>query len=664
MPSLRLILLFATILALMGGCGSDKPAPSIGDNPSTKPDSSVPTDPMNDSGTTDNGAQNDGGATPPPNGICTDAGNCAIVLTAASPMIPADGKAQDVITASIDARLGGTIDFSISGPGLWDNNRNTISVPVDASGKARANFVSDAAGGIALITARATGRDGAAQVTVEMPALADITYSTQHNLMGVKSSGFNESNQITFKILAPNGVPYPDGLVVNFEHKPLSGSTIGNQPSCSVLDCIVKDTGVTEKGQVQISLASGKLQGTAIVSITATAGGQTKRVDVSSPIVGAKVSGRNVSIECSPRNVPAFFDTDCIRSRVDAPFKCTVTLGDRFSNVVGVATTVKYQSEAGIVGPPPATPMFPSPDLGKATGTIGTVGGVLPLDVFPLADEYSFAFGDRCHPSGSVPVHNPRDGIVSVIAMMAGEEGFIDRNGDGTYNQGEPFIDLPEPFVDSNDNGVQDGSEFFQDLNSDSRWNPANGLWDETTTLWTETRVVYTGNPAVYTAPNTNLQYLSRFFLFSVPGPVDPTPPVPRQLLPADASLDVGLWFSDINFNVLAPAVKYTVEIGTGDPVTASLSASPPMRAAREEGFFFAQLYCDGSTPTNCGMVCPPSPATQQCLVKSAVTAFEYGVGGTVRIKASSSLKGPFAVNGTATLPNGIGSVDFAGEVR
>jgi hypothetical protein len=585
-----------------------------------------------------------------------------VVLSAAATIIPADGKATDVVTASIDPRVGGTIDFSISGPGMWvESGKTTVSVLADSNGKARATFQSDPGGGTAIIFARFVGRDTAAQLAIEMPPLADITYSTQYNLMGVQSSGFNESNLITFKILAPNGAPYPDGLVVNFEHKPLSGSKLGNQ-TCTTLDCVVRDTGTVQKGQVQLTLWSGTLQGTAIVTITATAGGQTKRIDVSSPIVGAKASGRNVSIECSPRNVPALVDTDCTRSRVDTPFKCTVTLGDRFSNVVGISTTVKYQSEAGIVGTPPTTPMYPMPDLGKATGTIGTIGGVLPLDVFPISGEYSLAFDDQCHPSGPVPVHNPRDGIVSVIAMMAGEEGFIDKNGDGSHNPGEPFIDLPEPFVDSNDNGVQDAGEFFQDLNGNMRWDAANGMWDESTTLWTETRVVYTGNGAAQ-VDTTQQTYISRFFLPGTPLP-EPSTAVPKQSLAPDQTLDVGLWFSDSNFNVLAPTVKYDVQIGTGDPVSASLGGTPPMRPNREEGFFFAQLYCDGSNPTSCGMVCPPTPQTQQCLVKSAVTEFEYGVDGVVRVKASASLKGTFAVTGSAVLPNASSAINLYGEVK
>lgn len=665
MPSLRLILFLLTSWIVAAGCGNDAPPPFVGPSTNNKSDASTqPPDMTPDGGDAEASAPATDTGTVVPPAICTDAGNCAVVLSAQFPIIPADGKARDEITASVDARVGGFIEFTISGPGLWlENSKAAVTAQVDSLGKAKATLVSDAGGGTALITARLMGREGASQISVEMPPLADITYTMQHNLMGVESSGFNESNQITFKLLAPNGVPYPAGLEVNFEHKPLSGSKIGGQPSCTMLDCVVRHTDKTDdRGQVQLSLVSGRLQGTAIVTITATAGGQTKRVDVSSPIVGAKVSGRNVSIECSPRNVPALVDTDCIRSRVDSPFKCTVTLGDRFNNVVGVSTTVKYQSEAGIVGTPPTTPMFPSPDLGKATGTVGTVGGVLPLDVFPIAGEYSLQLDDQCHPSGPTPTHNPRDGIVSVIAMMAGEEGFVDKNGDGSYNAGEPFIDLPEPFVDANDNGVQDAGEFFQDLNNDLRWNPANGVWDGSTTLWTETRVVYTGR-AVALIDQSGTEYISRFFRG---GTVLPAPSVrmPDLQLALDQAVDIGMWMSDDNFNVLAPTVKYSVEIGMGDPITASLAGTPPMRPAREEGFFFAQLYCDGSAPTTCGMVCPPSPATQQCLVKSAVTEFEYGVDGAVRVKASSSLKGVFTVTGVATLPNSVMAIKLPGEVK
>ena len=175
MPSLRSILFLLTIWAFAMGCGSEKPAPFVGDNPNNKSDASTPVQDATtpDVGTADVETPVDTGM-PPPN-LCTDAGNCSVILTAERLIIPADGKATDIVTATVDARVGGTIDFVISGPGHWENNRATISVVVDAMGKARATFGSDPAGGTATVTARLVGRDMAASLTIEMPPLADLT---------------------------------------------------------------------------------------------------------------------------------------------------------------------------------------------------------------------------------------------------------------------------------------------------------------------------------------------------------------------------------------------------------------------------------------------------------------------------------------------------------
>ncbi|XOV89923.1 MAG: beta strand repeat-containing protein [Pseudomonadota bacterium] len=42
----------------------------------------------------------------------------------------------------------------------------------------------------------------------------------------------------------------------------------------------------------------------------------------------------------------------------------------------------------------------------------------------------------------------------TVLAFAQGEESFIDSNGNGQYDLGEPFIDLPEAFLDVNEDGV------------------------------------------------------------------------------------------------------------------------------------------------------------------------------------------------------------------
>ncbi len=45
-------------------------------------------------------------------------------------------------------------------------------------------------------------------------------------------------------------------------------------------------------------------------------------------------------------------------------------------------------------------------------------------------------------------------GRSTILAFAQGEESFTDTNGNGLYDVGEPFVDLPEAFLDVNDDGV------------------------------------------------------------------------------------------------------------------------------------------------------------------------------------------------------------------
>jgi len=61
--------------------------------------------------------------------------------------------------------------------------------------------------------------------------------------------------------------------------------------------------------------------------------------------------------------------------------------------------------------------------------------------------------------SEDVPAYNGGLGQVyggraSVLAFAQGEESFTDTNGNGLYDEGEPFIDLTEAFVDHNEDAV------------------------------------------------------------------------------------------------------------------------------------------------------------------------------------------------------------------
>ncbi len=173
--------------------------------------------------------------------------------------------------------------------------------------------------------------------------------------------------------------------------------------------------------------------------------------------------------------------------------------------MLGVATQVAFYSEAGSFGPPTTTPAFGAKGAGTAIDFLEVTGGTLPWDVKPFGPvatgEFSTTYLDQC---GNL-THNPRDGLVTVIAIAYGEEGFIDVNGNGTYDgpgsaalagtpyavKGEPFIDMGEPYIDANDNGVYDLGETFIDVNGNGKYDGPNGKWDANTVIWAETRILY-----------------------------------------------------------------------------------------------------------------------------------------------------------------------------
>lgn len=102
----------------------------------------------------------------------------------------------------------------------------------------------------------------------------------------------------------------------------------------------------------------------------------------------------------------------------------------------------------------------------------------------------------RLKPETGRFMNNPRDNLVTMIAVVEGAEAFTDDNANGTFDVGEAFVDLTEPFVDANDDGTWESGEEFIDTNGNRMWDGKNGTWDAKTKIWTQERVLWTGEPA------------------------------------------------------------------------------------------------------------------------------------------------------------------------
>lgn len=216
--------------------------------------------------------------------------------------------------------------------------------------------------------------------------------------------------------------------------------------------------------------------------------------------------------------------------------------------------------------------------------------------------------------NGMQPQNNPRDNLVTMIAITFGEEGFIDQNGDGAFAEGvELFTDTTEPFIDANDNGTWDNDEKFIDTNGNSAWDGKNEKWDANTIIWRQEKIVWTGIPygALYfgTAPG-----MGQLDDESMPEPVvkggQPlAPPIIGCRFPNPPFVNMNLIVADPWFNSLAN--------NSGDDGCEKVASSKNVEVeGRTKGFFFTSppirrygfLVLDNLPREPNPMTMPPSP--------------------------------------------------------
>ncbi|HET7764840.1 MAG TPA: Ig-like domain-containing protein [Burkholderiales bacterium] len=282
-----------------------------------------------------------------------------------------------------------------------------------------------------------------------------------------------------FRVTDATGAPAP-GATVNFNMAGPSGGTYIGTPNDGTPTTA---SGITDaSGNVSVILNSGNVAGPVTISATVLAG--TASFTAASSVIsigGAVPSAKHFSLSASVLNLPGLVRIDNVQSKVLA------LVADRFTNSTILAgTVVSFYTEAGAVG---------SSTVLDATGA----GTVQLRTQLPIPDDTP--------PLGSP---NPGDGLSRLIAVVRGEEAFVDVNGNGVYDLGEPFTDAPsEPFIDANDNGVWDPGEFYVDTNGNGVFDGPNGVWDgpgcpqagciSSPTIWISMNILFTSNPVICT---------------------------------------------------------------------------------------------------------------------------------------------------------------------
>ena len=321
------------------------------------------------------------------------------------------------------------------------------------------------------------GAAGETGVPASLAHVSTLCGTTACGIMGIRKSGFQELADVSFLLKDADGRPV-SGVAVTFElESPPTGTDFLNGTTGAETVIIKTDV---------MGLATARVESGVTLGVFAVKASVSPTIQAKSPSIGVRgvtPANRGFKLQCDLKNLAAH--ADALPPR---PLKtnCQVTLIDRFNNPVGKGTTINLKVEAGAIASSvqstPFTAAGANPDEGKASVEFNTVGTFPAVDVPALPGEFS---------AGSV---NQRDGLVTVLAYVAGEEAFDDNNSNGKWDSGENFIDQGEPFVDANDNNTWDPGEFYADVApSNGKYDPPNGVWDKQTTIWTTTYILYSG---------------------------------------------------------------------------------------------------------------------------------------------------------------------------
>ena len=201
----------------------------------------------------------------------------------------------------------------------------------------------------------------------------------------------------------------------------------------------------------------------------------------------AVVDGR-IRFTCATSNIGALRDP-----LPDIKVRCTLNAQTRDGQTIGAAALQpSFRTEAGAI-----TPLVDD-SSGELVFIYSPKGGnTTPRDVPPDPSTGEPSYNDL-----NGIQRNPRDGLVTLVAIVEGEEAYEDLNGNGRYDAGEPFTDTAEPWVDSDDDDGWATGEEFIDSNGNGRWDAGNGKWDSRTKLMAIYKILWTGK--VDNTPSTS----------------------------------------------------------------------------------------------------------------------------------------------------------------
>lgn len=415
-------------------------------------------------------------------GVSVGAGGWSFTVTSTPTSLTVRGTST--ITATLyntstgaPAPDGTVVVFTATTGILTPTSRGTLN------GAAAVTFTAGSVAGTVTIlvsTSSLGGVSGSGTFSILPASAGSIVFvSATPTQLGVKGTLQQEVSNIIFEVRDPYNNLVADNTRVDFNLPIILGGGEFISPSVAT----------TTNGQVTVQFHSGSKSGVVyIVATTTGAGGPITSASTLVTILGGPPSGAHFSlaVETGKCNM---------RGRIESGLTAQLTarVGDRFGNPVKSGTPVWFGNVCGLIGKSGSTASAITNDQGEATAIFTTQGNTQAVDL--------------------------TNGWCMLTAYVVGEEGFLDNNGNGRYDAGEPFtnatnikgetvnFDLPDPFVDVY-GSLMTGSAYympgdtFWDINGLS-YQSRNDVWDPRTYVWDWNLIILSGAGFVTISPTT-----------------------------------------------------------------------------------------------------------------------------------------------------------------
>ncbi len=369
--------------------------------------------------------------------------------------IPSDGTAilEMAIVDQDDQLVGSAESVKISSTCI-DSGQATVSEnpATTENGSLSVTYSPNGCEGVDAITAEVVGSGAQAfgNVGVAAPGGSGIGFvGAEPALIVLKGTGGGpnrqENSTVTFKTTDSKNNPVK-GVEVRFELSTDVGGLSIN-PSSAVSDA---------NGLVQTVVSSGDVATVVRIIATANASDGSGEISVVSDVLTVTTGLPDQdSIDVS---VGGDFVVEDAMSQSGLTRDITVRMADKFNNPVPDGTAAVFTTEYGAIG-----------------GSCNTVGGSCTVTWtsqnprFPLLtsnqalvktiNDSDYSCSAHSGRSGPCPADlgSIRGGRSTILVHAIGEESFVDRNGNGIFDQAEAeaglFANLTEAFIDYNEDG-------------------------------------------------------------------------------------------------------------------------------------------------------------------------------------------------------------------